>query len=161
MNKGERIMLTCKEDTKNCFVLEGRMALPNQYFVGRLGSRFIIALRDEKKIYGVKCKKCNKVYIPPRESCEKCWTNISGNWVELGNEGELVNYTVVRYNDKHLPRKAPYILGQVKVDGSDTPLTHIVAGIDPLKVNIGMRVKAVFSQKTVNTIMEIDHFEPV
>ena len=41
-----------KEDKMNCFVLEGKMALPNQYFAGRLGSQFIIALRDQKKIQG-------------------------------------------------------------------------------------------------------------
>ena len=154
-------MSLCKEDTKNCFILEGKMALPNQYFVGRLGSKFIIALRDKKKILGVKCDKCNKVYIPPREYCEKCWNDISKSWVELGNEGELVNFTVVRYNDKHLPRKAPYILGQIKIDGADTPLTHIIAGIDPRNVNVGMRVKAVFSQKPANTLMDLEYFEPV
>jgi uncharacterized OB-fold protein len=161
MNKGVRNMATCKEDTKNCFVMEGKVALPNHYFVGKLGSKFIIALRDQKKILGVKCNKCNKVFIPPREYCEKCHVNISENWVNLGNGGELVNYTVVRYYDKHLPRKAPYILGQIKIDGSDTPLTHIVAGIDPMDVKIGMRVKAIFAQNQVNTIMELDHFEPV
>lgn len=150
-----------KEDKKNCFVLEGKMALPNQYFVGRLGSKFIIAMRDKKKILGMKCNKCGRTFIPPREYCEKCWTDISENWVELGNEGELVNYTVVRYNDKHLPRKAPYILGQIKIDGSDTPLTHIIAGADPIDPRIGMRVKAVFAEKPNNTLMEIDHFEPV
>jgi hypothetical protein len=81
--------------------------------------------------------------------------------VDLGNEGELVNYAVVRYNDKHLPKKAPYILGQIKLTGADTPLTHIVTGIDPRDVRVGMKVKAVFAEKTTNTIMDLDHFEPV
>lgn len=154
-------MVTYKDSTKDCFILEGKMAIPNEYFVGRLGSKFIVALRNEKKILGIRCKKCNKVYIPPREYCEKCWTDISKNWVELVNEGELVNFTIVRYNDKHLPRKAPYILGQIKIDGSDTPLTHVVAGVDPMNVKLGMRVKAVFAETTKNSLMEIDHFEPV
>ena len=100
----------------NCFVLEGKMALPNQYFAGRLGSRFIIALRDRKKITGVRCEKCKKTFIPPREYCEQCWTKIADKLGGSGNEGELVNYTVVRYGDRHLPKKAPYILGQIKLD---------------------------------------------
>jgi hypothetical protein len=137
------------------------MALPNQYFVGRLGSKFIIALRDKKKILGVKCNKCKKVFIPPREYCEHCWVKIDENLVTLGNEGELVNFTVVRYSDKHLPKKAPYILGQIKLQGADTPLTHIVEGIDPRDVHVGMKVKAAFAAKTTNTILDIDHFEPV
>ena len=43
-------MTICREDTKDCFVLEGKMALPNQYFAGSLGSQFLIAIRDRKKI---------------------------------------------------------------------------------------------------------------
>ncbi|MGD0277446.1 MAG: Zn-ribbon domain-containing OB-fold protein [Syntrophales bacterium] len=153
--------MTChKEDTKNCFVLEGKMALPNQFFVGRTGSKFIIAMRDKKKIMGLKCKKCNMVFIPPREYCIHCLSKIDENWVDLGNEGELVNYTIVRYQDKHLPKKAPYILGQIKLQGADTPLTHIVTGIDPSEVKVGMKVKAVFAEKTTSTLMDLDHFEP-
>lgn len=154
-------MANKKIDTKDCFILEGKMALPNQHFVGRLGSKFIIALRDNNKILGIRCEKCQKTFIPPREYCEHCWSNLSDHWVELENEGTLVNFTVVRYNDKHLPRKAPYVLGQIKIKGSDTPLTHIICGIDPKEVHIGMKVKPVFAEKTTNTIMDIDHFEAV
>jgi uncharacterized OB-fold protein len=28
-------------------------------------------------------------------------------------------------------------------------------------VHVGMKVKAVFAEKTTNTIMDLDHFEPV
>jgi uncharacterized OB-fold protein len=110
---------------------------------------------------GLKCNQCGKTFVPPREYCEKCWTKIADNWVELGTEGELVNFTVVRYGDRHLPKKPPYILGQIRLDGADTPLVHIVEGIDPREVESGIRVKAVFAAKTTNTIMDIDHFEPV
>lgn len=150
-----------KEDTTHCFVLEEKMALPNQYFVGRLGSKFIIALRDQKKIMGLRCPTCEKTFIPPREYCYFCSTKIDENWVELGNEGELVNFTVVNYLGKHFPHKAPYVLAQIKIDGADTPLTHIMTGVDKYDIHIGMRVKAVFADKTKNTLMEIDHFEPV
>ncbi|MCD6569920.1 MAG: Zn-ribbon domain-containing OB-fold protein [Deltaproteobacteria bacterium] len=150
-----------RENIKDCFVQEGKMALPNQYFAGRVGSRFIIALRDKKKILGVKCDKCNKVFVPPREYCERCMSRLDENWVELSNEGVITNYTVVHYNDKHLPRKAPYILALIKLDGADTPFPHIVEDLDPGKVTIGMKVKAVFAKETTNTIMDLDHFEPV
>jgi uncharacterized OB-fold protein len=109
----------------------------------------------------VKCNKCNKVFIPPREYCEKCFSKIDENWVELSNEGVITNFTVVNYNDKHLPRRAPYILAMVKLDGADTPFAHIVEGIDLHKVTVGMRVKAVFAAKTTNSILDLDHFEPV
>lgn len=150
-----------KKNFDDCFVMEGKMSLPNQYFAGRVGSKFIIALRDEKKILGVKCPECNKVYCPPREYCEKDLTKLDENWVELASEGEITNFTVVSYNDKHLPRRAPFVLALIKVDGADTPFGHIVEGIDPELVEIGMRVKAVFADQTTHTIRDIDHFEPL
>lgn len=150
-----------KEDSRNCFVMEGKMALPNQYFAGRLGSKFLISLRDKKKILGVRCPECNKVFIPPRQYCQTCWSTMENQWVELSGEGQLVNFTIVRYSDKHLPRRAPYILGEVLLDGADTPLVHIVAGIDFKEVKAGQRVKAVFAEKTTDTLLDIDHFEPL
>jgi len=152
--------MTKEENIKDCFVLEAKMALPNQYFVGRIGSKWIIAMRDKKKITGLRCEKCKVTYVPPRVYCNRCGAKIADNWVDVAATGKLVNYTVVRYNDRHLPRKAPYVLGQIKLDKTDTPLTHIVAGVDPADVHIGMKVKAVFAEKPVNTLMEIDHFEP-
>jgi len=154
-------MAVHKENNKDCFVQEGKMALPNQYFAGRVGSKFIISLRDENKILGVKCNTCNKVYVPPREYCEKCLEKLDENWIELGGEGVITNYTIVNYNDKHLPRRAPYILAMIKVDGADTPFAHIVEGIAPEDVKIGMRVKAFFADNTTNTILDLDHFEPL
>lgn len=150
-----------REDTSDCFVMPGKMALPNQYFAGRVGSKFIISLRDARKILGVKCPQCDMVYVPPREYCDKDLTCLTGHWVEVGNEGVVTNYTVVRYYDRHLPRKPPYILGLIRLDGSDTPITHIIEGIDPGQLTIGMKVKAVFADQTTNTILDINHFEPL
>ncbi len=157
-------MSVCRNiNTKDCFVMTGKMALPNQYFAGRVGSKFIISLRDAKKILGVKCPKCGLVYVPPREYCEKDLEKLDQdqNWVELGNEGVITNFTIVNYNDKHLPRRAPYVLALIKVEGADTPFAHIVEGIESEHMKIGMRVKAVFAEQTTHTILDIDHFEPI
>ena len=148
-------------DTSDCFVVEGKLALPYSYFAGKVGSKFITTIRDQKKIMGVRCKTCNRVFVPPRQSCAICMEDIRESWVELKNEGEVTNYTVVRYDDKHLPRKAPFILAMVKLDGADTPMVHILEGIKPEAIKIGLKVKPVFAKETTNTILDIDHFEPV
>ncbi len=149
------------EENKHCYIKEGKLALPYQYFAGRIGSKFLVSLRDKKKILGVKCEKCGKVFIPPRKTCERCFEDISEKWVELSNEGEVTNFTVVRTDDKHHPRKAPYVLAMIKLGGADTPIAHILGGVDPDSVKIGMKVKAVFADKAVNTMLQIDRFEPV
>ena len=147
-------------DKKDCFIVEGKLALPYSYFAGRVGSTFITTLRDKKKIMGVKCPVCNKVYLPPRQTCERDLTDIRDNWVEVQPSGEVVNFTVVRYDDKYLPRKAPFVMALIKLDGADTPIVHILDGVSPEEVVIGMKVEAVFSSSPTNTILDIAHFAP-
>jgi len=148
-------------DKNDCFVVEGKLALPYTYFAGRVGSKFITTLRDQKKILAVRCNPCAKVFVPPRQTCPFCMEDLQSSWLELKNEGIVTNYTVVRYDDKHLPRKAPFILALIKLEGADTPLAHLLEGIPPEKVKIGLRVKPVFAEETTNTILDIDHFEPL
>ena len=47
--------------TPDAFVVNGTFALPYNYFAGRVGSRWLVALRDEQKIYGVRHPKTGKV----------------------------------------------------------------------------------------------------
>jgi uncharacterized OB-fold protein len=148
-------------DTSDSYTIDGKLALPYTYFAGRVGSTFITTIRDQQKIMGVKCSTCDTVFVPPRQTCERCMETIATNWVDLGTTGELVNFTVVRYDDGHLPRKAPFVLGLIKLAGADTPMVHIIDGVDPDRVEIGMTVQAVFAKESTNTILDIDCFELV
>ncbi|MFO8113592.1 MAG: Zn-ribbon domain-containing OB-fold protein [Desulfosalsimonadaceae bacterium] len=150
-----------KDDFSKAYVVEGKLALPYTYFAGRVGSTFLTTIRDQKQIMGVQCNQCEKVFVPPRQTCERCLSDIRDNWVTLENSGEVVNFTVVREHDKHLPRKTPYILGLIRLDGADTPMAHIIEGIDPEKITEGMRVRAVFANESEPSILYIDHFEPI
>jgi uncharacterized OB-fold protein len=145
---------------KDSFVIDGKLALPYQYFAGRTGSRFLITLRDEKKIKGLRCEKCNKTFIPPRSTCERCFSDISDNWVELRNGGIVTGFTIVRYAEPHQPLEPPYILALIKLDGADTPIPHLVKGIPISQMKVGLKVTAVFAKETTSTIMDIDHFRP-
>ncbi|MCP4680377.1 MAG: hypothetical protein GY854_33815 [Deltaproteobacteria bacterium] len=145
----------------DCFVIEGKLALPYQYFAGRLGSKFLISLRDDKKILGVKCKKCDVVYVPPRAVCEHCRSDLSKAWEEVKNTGEVTGFTIVRYEEPHQPIKPPFIQALIKLDGADTPFVHVVKGVPLSKMEVGVRVEAVFAKKDTSTILNIDHFRPV
>jgi len=148
-------------ETADCLVVEGKLALPYTYFAGKVGSKFITTIRDQRKILGVRCSRCDKIFVPPRQTCAICMEDLRDHWVELKNEGIVTNFTVVRYDDKHLPRKAPFMLALIKLDGADTPMAHILEGISPEETKIGLKVKPVFAKETTNTILDIDHFEPV
>ena len=147
-------------DYKDSFIVEGKLALPYQYFAGRIGSKFITTLRDQKKIMGVRCNTCDKVFVPPRQTCEKCFEDLSENWVEVKETGVVTGFTVVRYPEPHQPAKPPYILAMIKLDGADTPFAHIVRGVSASQCRVGLRVRAVFAKKSTSTIMDIDCFRP-
>ena len=49
----------------------------------------------------------------------------------------------------------------IKLDGADTPITHLLDCGDVEQARIGMRVRAVFADEHTDNILEISHFEPV
>jgi len=148
------------ENTSDAFVIEGKMALPYQYFAGATGSKFIVALRDERKILGVHCPKCNRTFVPPRQTCERCFADLTDAWVEVQPTGAVTGFTVVRYAEPYQPKATPYILALIKLDGADTPIVHLLDGIATDDVRIGLRVRAVFSDTPRNNMLDIAHFLP-
>ena len=149
------------DETDYSYVVEGKMALPYQYLAGATGSKFIIALRDEKKILGVRCDKCDTTFIPPRETCERCFSNLTDAWVELEPTGEVTAFTVIRYAEPYQPKQPPYVLALIRLDGADTPVAHILDCGGVGNARVGMRVRAVFSEERKNNILDISHFEPM
>jgi uncharacterized OB-fold protein len=137
--------------------LKGQIAVPYSWWVGATGSRFLIALRDDKKIMGTRCGSCGKVYVPPRKNCGDCFRDIE-EWVELGNEGEVASFSIVRFPFKLHPAKTPFAYALIKLDGADVSLLHIVTGkLDALKR--GSRVRAKFREERTGHIMDIESFE--
>jgi uncharacterized OB-fold protein len=141
-------------------VYESRINVPYHWWAGETASTFLTALRDEKRIMGLRCQKCSRVYIPPRKVCPICFTENS-EWVPLSEKGVVRSFTVARRNLKALPKKPPVIFGLIQLDGADTALLHFIDGIEPERVAIGIRVEAQFAKNRSGTIRDIDYFKPV
>ena len=47
------------------------------------------------------------------------------------------------------------------MDGADTGLVHLIGGVEPDKVKIGMRVQAVLEKERDGHITDIKHFKPI
>lgn len=138
--------------------------LPYSWAAGKHFSRFLVAVRDEKKFIGNKCPKCGKVYVPPRVVCGPCFAR-PDEWVELGTEGTLIGYSVVNYPfidpETGKNRPVPYTYGYIKLDGCAVSISHFVNEHDPDKLSPGMRVCAVFKEdgKRVGNMMDILYFD--
>jgi hypothetical protein len=133
---------------------------PFNYAIGMYGSKFFKALM-EKKILGVRCPACKKVYVPPRKVCGPCFREMN-EFVEIGPAGVIGTYTILRYEflDPETGEKkpVPFGYGFIKLDGADTLFQHYIDIKDEAAIKIGARVEAVFSDQPKGIIRDIRHF---
>jgi uncharacterized OB-fold protein len=137
--------------------LKGQISVPYTWWVGETGSRFLLSLRDDRKILGTRCGQCGRVYVPGRKTCGRCFVDLT-EWVELGDAGVIEAFTIVRYAHPVQPVPVPFAYVLVKLDGSDVGFLHLVKK-DLEKIGIGRRVKAVFKAERTGHILDIDSFE--
>ncbi len=151
-----------KEEKELLTVSSGEAFQPFNWSVGRYGSKLLNELKDNKRFVGIKCPKCGKVYIPPRIACGKCHVAMD-EIVPLSDEGEIVACAIIEFGfvdpSTGIQRPVPYGYVFVKLDGADSSLPHFLDSTDPEKVKVGARVKAVFEEKRVGSIMDVKHFK--
>lgn len=144
------------------FEVDQHITAHSRYYVGKIGSVFYTKLRDEKKILGVKCVKCNKVFWPPRGVCGRCFSQLpDADLVEIGPNGTLQTFTLITYEEPVHPRKAPFIYGIIKLDGADTGMAHLIDEVAFEELKIGMRLQPVFAEERNGNILDISHFKPL
>jgi uncharacterized OB-fold protein len=136
------------------------LKVPYRYSMGATASRFFVEIRDNGKIMGIRCPQCNVVFVPPRSTCGRCFSQLH-EWVEVGARGTLETYTQVRYTTPVQPAAAPFYYGIIRLDGADTGLAHLVGGLNGQDPRIGMRLQAVFREDRKGNMLDILYFEPV
>lgn len=127
-------------------------------------SKFFIELKDNKRIMGAKCSKCNTVYCPPRVACSKCY--VPTEWVPLKDSGEIRVSTLVWYTTSKFIQNIPYAVGYIQLDGATTAINQGIFSdnLVPSKIRPGKRVRAVFKKEREGKITDfffvpIDEYE--
>jgi uncharacterized OB-fold protein len=141
-------------------VYQGRINVPYNWWAGDTASKFLLAIRDERKILGTRCGKCNRVFVPPRKTCPTCFTE-NGEWVNVSDVGIVKAFTVARRQLAALPGKVPVCFGLIELEGADTALLHYLGEVEPDEIKIGMRVQACFAEERQGLITDIEYFRPV
>ncbi len=141
-------------------VYKSRINVPYRWWAGDTASKFFISLRDGKKILGTKCARCGKVFIPPRKTCPLCFT-ANEAWVEVKPTGTVTAFTIARRQTAALMKKVPVIFGLIRLDGADTSMLHIIEGVKPGDMKIGMKVEAKFADARKGVMSDIEYFRPV
>lgn len=140
----------------------GEIPLQSRYTMGLAGERFFHALKDEAKLMATYCPTCDYTYMPPRLYCERCFDELT-EWVEVPNRGRVYAFTVLHQDLEEHPLDVPQIVALIEMEGCDGVFVHLLDGIDPDDVCIGMEVQAVFKSKAKRTgeITDIAYFRPV
>ena len=151
---------TTRVESNNAYVYDGQVYIPNFYSAGTVGSKVLTTLRDKKKILGMRCPTCNRVYVPARSTCKDCFETIT-EWAEVSDKGTLLTYTVCNESTIAQPVEAPIIYGIVQLDGADNGFVHMIGEVDAEKLHVGMRLQAVFKESRTASILDIKYFKPM
>lgn len=126
-----------------------RWDIEYDHSAGKTASHFLRTLRDHEQILGRQCPQCNRVLVPPRDFCERCFTD-THQWTEVGPGGRIESFTVVP-DELGAGPEAPFALAYVQLDGADTAMVNLIAGVDAGNpadaaehLAVGTRVSAVF-----------------
>jgi hypothetical protein len=148
-------------------VVKGKITLPYQWALGPTNTRFFDAFQ-QKRIMGTRCPKCQRVVVPARKFCSRCFQDVD-EWVQVKDEGTLRSWVLINFSYEGQPKEPPYIIGVIDLDGADSGFTHFVGGLPDYdleevkrRVRIGMRVKAAWKKRRrKGDIFDIDYFKPV
>ncbi len=124
-------------------------------------SRFLEGL-EQGRILGRECRRCERVLVPPRMFCERCFRPTDA-WVEVPDTGVVETFSICNVTWDMRPLEPPEIPAVIRIDGSSQGgLLHTIAGTRPDGVSIGMPVRAVWRPEAERTgsILDIAHFEP-
>lgn len=145
--------------------IEAKWEIPYRHAAGPHAEKFLAALRDEKRILGVRCPSCHRTFVPPRAFCESCFVETT-EWVDVSDVGTVETMTIQYEKFPGLP-DPPYAVGLVKLDGASSGMLAFLGGV-PLgdaeaamqKIGIGCRVRAVWRDVREGRITDLAYFGP-
>jgi len=138
-------------------------ALRYEWDTGEAMGRYLAELK-EGKLIARSCRKCERVMIPPRMFCERCFRP-TDNWVYVKDTGKVNTFSLcyVSWDVRRL--KQPEIPAVIEIDGASPGMgiLHLIRKVAPKDVQIGMRVAAVWkpASKRTGSITDIAYWAPI
>ncbi len=129
-------------------------------------NRYLAELKNGH-IIAKECPVCSRVMLPPRMFCELCFRP-SGDWVYVKDTGTVNTFSVcyVHWDASRIKEgEKPHLPAVIEIDGASPGMgiMHLLGEVDPEKIKIGMKVKAVWKPEKERTgsITDIKYFKPL
>lgn len=160
-----------EEDVRSGAALTTEWRGPKLYNwdAGAAIGQFLAGLK-QGKLLGRKCHGCNRVMVPPRMFCEKCFCR-SDEWVELKDTGRVNTFSVSFVNTDASRRQVPQVPAVIEIDGASPGMgiLHLLGEVGETlesvlkRVKIGTAVQAVWkpAAQREGAITDILYFRPL
>jgi len=102
----------------------------------------LISFLEKGILAGTKCKKCGRLYFPPRADCVAC-RNSDIEWVPIQGKAKLVTFTQVYFGPPAFEQSAPYLLGLAELESGLRVFAPISRDFDSkeLRLNLDLVLK--------------------
>ncbi len=142
--------------------LEWPSSLRYAWDTGVAVGRFLSELKNGR-IIGRTCHRCQRVLVPPRMFCERCFRPTDA-WQLVKDSGRVNTFSVsyLRWDASRI--EEPILVAVIEIDGtSEGGLLHYLGEVKPEEIRIGMKVKAVWkpTEEREGSILDIRHFRPL
>lgn len=96
---------------------------------------------EQGKLMSTRCKKCNKLYFPPRMDCSRCYSS-EMEWLEILGPGRLITFTTVVIPPTGFEDYAPYNVAVVQFADGVKVFGWLTKDIPSEHIKVGMELKA-------------------
>lgn len=128
--------------------------------------RYLAELKEGRIIARV-CHECHRVMLPPRMYCELCFKP-TDEWMYVKDTGVINTFSIAHVNwdaSRRGPKEPHLIPAVIEIDGASEGMgiMHMLGGIKPEDIRIGMKVKAVWKspEERTGAITDILYFKPI
>lgn len=125
---------------------------------GPVVGRFLTGLRD-RQIIGIRASD-GRVIVPPMEYDPDTAEALT-EFVQVGEEGEIVSWCWVTQPRAAHPLQQPFAWAMIRLDGADIAMIHCVAAAAESDLSSGARVRASWVDEPRGFITDIRCFELV
>jgi len=126
-------------------------------------SKFLEEMKKGRLI-GRKCSNCKRILIPPRMYCEQCYRP-TDDWEYVKDTGTINTFSISHVGTDARRLSEPILVAVVDIDGASPGMgiLHTLGEVEPAKVRIGMKVKAVWKppSQRQGAITDIRYFKPM
>ncbi len=104
--------------------------------------RYTREMPQRYRLEANKCKKCGKIFFPPRLVCLNCKSR-EFEKIRLSEEGKILTYTTIRVAPEQFNTQVPYNVAIIELNDGVRLMAQIV-DCKPEDMAIGKPVKIVF-----------------